>query len=138
MNTWPYAEEKRQVEHKAAWEGVPVFTLTKSETRGTTKDCPKCGERLQWAVRGGMEHYRQLWCEGCKRWTDRDVIAVLNISRRGRLKFDRSKGGAGEAQGTMQERDGRDPLILTVDASKLTGGHKLCPAELAEQAYIFR
>jgi putative transposase len=62
MNTWPFREVKRQIEYKAAWEGVPVITLTQSETRGTTMDCPRCGERLQVPVRGDDEHHRQLWC----------------------------------------------------------------------------
>jgi hypothetical protein len=47
MNSWPFFEVKRQVEYKSAWKGVPVITLTKGETRGTTMDCAKCGERLQ-------------------------------------------------------------------------------------------
>ncbi len=122
MNSWPYAEPKRQTEYKAAWEGVPVVTLSKSETRGTTANCWRCGKRSQSAVQGDKEHHRQLWCEDCKRWMDRDVIAVLNISRRGLLRFGSSKGGAGEAM--VQEREGRDPLILKVDASKLLGGER--------------
>jgi hypothetical protein len=28
MNSWPFHELKRQVEYKAAWEGVPVITLS--------------------------------------------------------------------------------------------------------------
>jgi hypothetical protein len=28
MNSWPFHEIKRQIEYKAAWEGVPVITLT--------------------------------------------------------------------------------------------------------------
>ena len=28
MNSWSFSELKRQVEYKAAWEGVPVITLT--------------------------------------------------------------------------------------------------------------
>ena len=47
MNAWPFHEIKRQVEYKAAWVGVPVITLTKAETRGTSRICPRCGERLQ-------------------------------------------------------------------------------------------
>jgi len=34
MNSWPLHEVKRQIEYKAAREGVPVITLTKGETRG--------------------------------------------------------------------------------------------------------
>jgi len=121
MSSWPYYEIKRQIEYKAAWQGVPVITLTKSETRGTTMDCPRCGERLQVPVRGDSGHYRQLWCEECKRWTDRDVVAVLNISHRGWLRFDHSQRKEGEAREAVKgnvEPEG-EPLILKVDASKL-------------------
>jgi len=120
MNSWPFYEVKRQIQYKAAWEGVPVITLTKDETRGTTMDCPRCGERLQVPIRGDKEHHRQLWCEGCKTWRDRDLVAVLNISRRGWLRFDHSskEGEAEEAVKGNAEHEG-EPLILRVDASKL-------------------
>jgi len=120
MNSWPFHVVKRQVEHKAAWEGVPVVTLSRSDTRGTTMDCARCGERLQSPVRGDQEHHRQLWCGKCERWMDRDLVAVLNISRRGRVRFARSstEGEAGEAVRGNAEHDG-EPLILRVDASKL-------------------
>ncbi len=120
MNSWPFGEFKRQVEYKAAWAGVPVITLTRSETRGTTMDCPRCGERLQVPIQGDHMHNRQLWCEVCGIWRDRDLIAVLNISRRGWLRFDHSST-EDEARETMKrnaEHD-REPLILRVDASKL-------------------
>ena len=120
MNSWPFHEVKRQIEYKAAWEGVPVITLSRKDTRGTTMDCARCGERLQSPVRGDAEHHRQLWCEKCERWMDRDLVAVLNISRRGRVRFARSstEGEAGEAVKGNAEHDG-EPLILRVDASKL-------------------
>jgi len=120
MNSWPFHEVKRQVEYKAAWEGVPVVTLSRRDTRGTTMDCARCGERLQSPVHGDLEHNRQLWCGKCERWMDRDLVAVLNISRRGRVRFARSskEGEAGEAVKGNAEHDG-EPLILRVDASKL-------------------
>jgi putative transposase len=120
MNSWPFHEVKRQVEYKAAWEGVPVITLSRNETRGTTMDCARCGERLQSPARGDLGHHRQLWCGKCERWMDRDLVAVLNISRRGRVRFARSstEGGAGEAVKGNAGHDG-EPLILRVDASKL-------------------
>jgi len=34
MNGWPFHEIKRQIEYKAAWAGVPVITLSRSETGG--------------------------------------------------------------------------------------------------------
>jgi putative transposase len=121
MNSVPWYEFERQTQHKAAWEGVPTFMLTKGETRGTTMDCPRCGERLQVASRFDEEHYRQLWCPKCKRWMDRDVVAVMNISQRGRLRFDRSQGEASEAVKGNPQKLGRsqEPVILRVDASKL-------------------
>src|SRR3984893_149980 len=120
MNSWPSHEVRRQVEYKAAWEGVPIIILSRRDTRGTTMDCARCGERLQSPARGDSEHHRQLWCQRCERWMDRDLVAVLNISRRGRVRFARSstEGEAGEAVRGNAERDG-EPLILRVDASKL-------------------
>jgi putative transposase len=120
MNSWPFQAIKKQIQYKAAWEGVPVITLTAGETKGTTMDCPRCGERLQVPIRGDKGHYRQLWCKKCERWMDRDVVSVLNISWRGRLRFDRSRkeGEAREAMKGNAEGYG-EPLILRVDASKL-------------------
>ncbi|MDA4115073.1 MAG: transposase [Thaumarchaeota archaeon] len=131
MNSWPFYEVKRQIEYKAAWEGVPTITLSRRETRGTTMDCPQCGERLQVPVRGDRGRYRQLWCAYCERWRDRDLIAVLNISRRGWLRSDHSskEGGARGAMRGNPEHAG-EPVILRVDASKprdvFTRGRTLC------------
>jgi len=120
MNSWPFGEIKRQIQYKASWEGVPVITLSRGETRGTTMDCPRCGERLQVPVRDDKSHHRQLWCKICEKWRDRDLVAVLNISRKGWLKFDHSQkeGQAKEAMKGNAEHDG-EPPILRVDASKL-------------------
>jgi hypothetical protein len=52
------------------------------------------------------------------RWFDRDLVAVMNISRRGWLRFGQSKGEACEAM--IQERGLFPPPILKVDASKLS------------------
>jgi putative transposase len=120
MNSWPFHELMRQVEYKAAWEGVPVVTLSSKETRGTTVDCPRCGERLQAPVRGDRQRYRQLWCEGCKRWEDRDLAAVMNISRRGWVRFAQSRGEGEAGEAVKGNPEGRRPqAILRVDASKL-------------------
>ena len=118
MNSVPWYEIKRQIEYKAAWEGVPIIQLTKRETRGTSKLCPACGERLQ----EDRDRKRELWCDECKKWKDRDVVAVMNISYRGWLRFRQSKGGAVEA---MVQEPRKEGAILKVDASKL--GYRQLP-----------
>lgn len=116
MNNWPFAEIKRQIEYKANWSGVPIIHLTKSETRGTSSRCYQCGERLQ----GSKEKKRHLWCQKCAKWFDRDLVAVMNISYRGWLRFGQSKGLPAEAM--VQEP--KEVVILKVDGSKST---KACP-----------
>jgi transposase len=115
MNSWPFYELKRQVEYKAAWEGMKVITLTKGKTRGTSQLCPRCGKRLQ-EDRHDVVHRRQLWCQACRQWMDRDVVAAMNIARKGGEVFHRPQGPAGEAM--VQEPC--MPVILKVDAGKLT------------------
>jgi transposase len=125
-SSFQYGELERQVEYEAAWEGgkVPVLTLTKGETRGTSMDCPRCGERLLAASRDDdQNHYGELRCNKCERWSDRDVVAVMNISHRGLLRFGSPKGEAGEAVNGDPEKEwsslSREPAIPRVDASKL-------------------
>ena len=116
MNAWPFHEAKRQTEYKAAWEGIPVIGLPKSETRGTSKRCPRCGKRTQEAARGDRIHYRQLWCPECEIWIDRDIVAAMNLSVKGLARFASSQGLAGEAM----KGNPTMPVILRVDASKLS------------------
>ncbi len=118
MNGWSFSEAQRQIEYKANWAGLPVIQLTIRETRGTSTTCPRCGERLQSDSR--LE--RKLWCGKCRWLMDRDVVAAINIARRGRLRFDRSlpdsqaKGGAAEAM----KGNPTPMVILRVDAPKST------------------
>jgi putative transposase len=117
MNGWSFAEIKRQIEYKAAWDGVPVIKLSIKDTRGTSQLCPRCGKMITQVDR----KTRQLWCDQCKRWMDRDVVAAMNTSIRGLARFASSQGLAGEAmKGNLE----RDPVILRVDASKLTFRHR--------------
>jgi hypothetical protein len=46
---------------------------------------------------------------------DRDVVAVMNLSIKGRSRFERSQGLAGEAM----KGNPTMPVILRVDAGKL-------------------
>ncbi len=118
-NYWPFAEIKRQTECKAQWKGIPVIHLTKPETRETSSICYICGERLQ----SSRDKSRKLWCKKCERWFDRDLVAVMNTSHRGWVRFAQShnvKGIGNEAM--VQERVRRkdeEPLIRIVDPMKL-------------------
>ena len=140
LNSWPRWKAERMVEYKSAWRGVTVIQLTKSETYGSSSLCPACGERLRSPEWGDAEHARMLWCQRCKVWRDRDVVAALNLSTRGRSRFDRSRsrpeteeeGGSKQADSVsftpVEEKglaseamkgNGTGTLILRVDASKL-------------------
>jgi putative transposase len=119
INSWPFHELKRQVEYKAAWEGVKVITLTKGKTRATSQLCPRCGKRLQEAGRHDVIHRRQLWCPDCKKWMDRDVVAAMNVAGKGGEVFHRPQGLAGEAM-KGNPVFAKEPVILRVDAGKLT------------------
>ncbi|MHB1908461.1 MAG: IS200/IS605 family accessory protein TnpB-related protein [Nitrososphaerales archaeon] len=122
-NNWPFYKIKRQVEYKANWLGIPVIHLTKKETRGTSLECPSCGERLQKAFKNEVQRKRRdLWCSKCKRWLDRDLVATMNISYRGWLRFSQSKGTGSEA---MVQEPSKEVAILQVDPVKLgQGGEK--------------
>lgn len=111
-NGWSFATVQRQIQYKAAWKGVAVIQLSVKETRGTSQLCPQCGKKITQADR----RTRQLWCGQCKKWTDRDVAAAINLSIKGLARFASSKGLAGEAV----KGNRTIPVILRVDASKLS------------------
>jgi hypothetical protein len=77
----------------------------------------KCGERLQSALKEDVQHKRQLWCTKCERWLDRNLVAVMNISHRGWLRFHQSKGTGNEA---MVQEPEKMTVILKVDSAKLS------------------
>jgi putative transposase len=120
MNGWSFGEAQRQIEYKARWVGLPVIRLSRHETRGSSLDCPRCGERLQSDKR--LE--RKLWCGRCREVMDRDRVAVVNLARRGRVRFARSRPPTLlEAQGGAVEAMKGNPtptVIPGVDAPKLT------------------
>jgi putative transposase len=120
MNGWSFGEAKRQIEYKARWIGLPVIRLSRGETRGSSMTCPRCGERLQSDKR--LE--RKLWCNSCRIVMDRDMVAAINLSRRGRVRFARSRPPILlEAQGGADEAVKGNPtptVIPGVDAPKLT------------------
>ena len=114
LNDWSFFEVKRQIEYKARWEGLPVIQLSRGETRGTSQLCPHCGKKITQVDR----LTRQLFCDGCKKWMDRDVVAAMNISIKGLARFASSQGLAGEVM--VLESSRKEPVIRRVDASKLT------------------
>src|SRR3989441_1294546 len=120
MNGWSFSEAQRQIEYKARWVGLPVIRLSKRETRGSSVTCPRCGERLQSDKRLG----RKLWCGNCRIVMDRDMVAAVNLARRGRVRFARSRPPILlEAQGRAGEAMKGNPtptVIPGVDAPKLT------------------
>jgi len=120
MNSWSFGEAQRQIEYKARWIGLPVIRLSRRETRGSSVTCPRCGERLQSDKR--LE--RKLWCGKCRVVMDRDVVAAVNLARRGRVRFARSRPPILlEAQGRAVEAMKGNPtptVIPGVDAPKLT------------------
>jgi putative transposase len=120
MNGWSFGEVQRQIEYKARWIGLPVIRLSRRETRGSSVICPRCGERLQSDKRLG----RKLWCGDCRIVMDRDMVAAVNLARRGRVRFARSRPPIIlEAQGGADEAVKGNPtptVIPGVDAPKPT------------------
>jgi putative transposase len=119
MNGWSFGEAQRQIEYKARWIGLPVVRLSRRETRGSSLACPRCGERLQ----SDMRLERKLWCRNCRIVMDRDRVAAVNMARRGRVRFARSRSPIIEAQGGAVEAVKGNPtptVIPGVDAPKLT------------------
>ncbi|HVH15553.1 MAG TPA: transposase [Candidatus Angelobacter sp.] len=116
MNGWSFSEAQRQLEYKARWVGLPVIRLSRKETMGTSVTCPQCGERLQ----EDRRIRRKLWCGKCRVMMDRDVVAAINLSRRGRLRFDRSRARYGLQGGAVEAVKGNPTptVILRVDALK--------------------
>jgi len=119
MNGWSFSEAQRQLEYKARWVSLPIIRLSRRETRGSSMTCPRCGERLQ----SDKRLKRKLWCGKCRVVMDRDRVAAVNLARRGRVRFARSRPPIVEAQGGAAEAVKGNPtptVIPGVDAPKLT------------------
>jgi len=119
MNGWSFSEAQRQLEYKARWNGLPIIRLSRCETRGSSLACPRCGERLQ----SDKRLKRKLRCRKCRVVMDRDRVAAINLARRGRVRFARSRPPIVEAQGGAVEAVKGNPtttVIPGVDAPKLT------------------
>jgi IS605 OrfB family transposase len=117
MNSWSFRDQAPDRIQGSMGRRVPIIQPSVSETRGTSQLCPRCGKKItqvDWLTR------QQLWCDQCKKWTDRDIVAAMNLSIKGLSRFASSKGLAGEA---MKGNVEKEPLILRIDASKLSLQH---------------
>ena len=92
MNSWSFAEIKRQIKYKAEWDGIKVIELSTKDTRYTSSLCHKCGKRSQYD-----RLTRLMSCNDCHLVIDRDVLAAINIAKKGDDVFHRSKCLSGEA-----------------------------------------
>jgi putative transposase len=113
LNSWSFYEFQRQLQYKAAWEGIPVWFV---DPKRTSQLCPGCGGQLQ----EDRLYHRKLWCSNCGKLMDRDVVASMNIAYKGWSRFTHPRGLPSEA---MRGNVGLfEPLILRVDGSKLVVG----------------
>jgi putative transposase len=113
MNSWPFYEFQRQIQYKAAWEGIPVLFI---DPKRTSQLCPVCGGTLQ----EDRLYCCKLWCSNCMKLMDRDIVASMNMAYKGWSRFCHPRGLPSEVmRGNV---DLFEPLILRVDGSKLVVG----------------
>jgi putative transposase len=113
LNSWSFYELQRQIQYKAAWEGIPVKFV---DPKRTSRLCPICGGSLQ----EDRQNRRKLLCINCGKSMDRDVVASMNIARKGWSRFCHPRGLSDEAmKGNVTFVKYQEPLILRVDGSKL-------------------
>jgi len=74
MNSWCFREIQRQIEYKAAWEGVRVVYVRAANTSRTCSSCRSVNKNLT---------CERAWtCPTCGARHDRDLNAALNIMSR--------------------------------------------------------
>ncbi len=115
LNGWQFYELQRQIEYKAQWVGLPPVEYV--DPKNTSTQCPRCGKKLQ----EDMQHRRKMSCNNCGLYTDRDIVAAMNISRKPSPRFRDSRDDIGEAQSGVFEPAMMEPcipVIQIVDMSK--------------------
>ena len=78
LNSWAFGEFQRQIEYKAAKEGLAIFKIN---ARNTSAKCMSCGNKLF------PEEYRKLRCLKCGLIIDGDENAAINLRKRGLAKL---------------------------------------------------
>ena len=95
-NLWSYHRFKQVVTYKAHQAGIPVLTLTKGQTQGTSQECSACGHNPHYDPDGdgsetipekegiaGRIARGQYHCKQCGYGpVDADVNAAINIALR--------------------------------------------------------
>jgi putative transposase len=109
LNSWSFYELQRQIQYKSAWEGIPVRFVN---PKCTSQLCPICGDRLQ----EDKFNRRKLLCNNCKKSMNRDVVASLNISYKGWLRFIHPRGDTGEGQSDTFESAMSESRLLNSDS----------------------
>jgi len=74
MNSWCFMEVQRQIEYKAAWDGIRVVYV---RTANTSRTCSSCRSICKNLMCG-----RAWTCPTCGARHDRDLNAALNIMSR--------------------------------------------------------
>jgi putative transposase len=116
LNSWSFYELQRQIEYKAAWEGIPVKFVN---PKRTSKLCPICG----YGIQEDKLNRRKMLCNNCSKIMDRDVVASMNIAHKGWSRFCHPRGLPDEAMmGNVVFDKYQEPLILRVYGSKLAEG----------------
>jgi len=113
LNSWAFREFQRQIQYKAAREGIPVIFVN---ARGTSAKCSRCGNRMF------PEENRMLYCPACKLRVDRDDNGAINVRKRGSEKLFSMRfepiGLPGEAVKGNPVKKLTTEVILRVDGSQ--------------------
>lgn len=104
LNSWSFYELQRQIEYKAAWEGIQTVYVHAAKTSSL---CSICGSSITECTE------RKVYCHKCNKILDRDENAALNIVNAG-LRFS-LKGETCEAMKRNAEK-----LIREADVSQST------------------
>jgi putative transposase len=90
ISQWPFSQLAQHIAYKAQRAGVPVVTV---DARHTSQRCPLCGH----TERANRRNRDEFCCRGCGLAGPADVIAAVNVRRRGRMAWAVSQGSRAAA-----------------------------------------